>query len=121
MSDILRLLGVVLAPVLAVMILFWKGPVTVAGLVVGFLLIGLLTGVLIRSWWSMAYIVALGLVWIIYAIMVHTGTEEMPLPGTILLQILWGMLPGAIGAAIGTVFGQWIERRWRRANTGGTA
>jgi hypothetical protein len=121
MNSVLRLLGVVLAPVLALMTLFWIGPKTGVGTTAGtLLLVGLLTGVLIRSRWSTAYIVALGLVWIIYAIMVHTGMEELPLLGSILLEILLGVLPGAIGAAIGTVFGQWLEERWSRPHTTGT-
>ncbi|HEU4793756.1 MAG TPA: TQO small subunit DoxD, partial [Nitrolancea sp.] len=81
MSDVLRLLGVVLAPVLAVMTLFWIGPITGVGIAAGtLLLVGLLTGVLIRSWWSTAYIVALGLVWIFYTILVYTGSNEITLP-----------------------------------------
>jgi hypothetical protein len=59
--------------------------------------------------------------WIIYTIMVHTSMEELPLLGSILLEILLGVLPGIGGAAIGTVFGQWIEERWSRPHTGGTA
>lgn len=121
MSSFLRLLGVVLAPVLAFITLTRLGPVTGAGTFAGLLLVGLLTGALIRSWWSTAYAVALGMVWVIYTIVTYTGTGEITLPVMIFAEILVAMLPGTIGAAIGTVLGQWIERRWNRSHTGGTA
>lgn len=79
------------------------------GIPVGFFLVGCITGVLIRAWWSLAYILSLGLVW--------TGSTllQEEYPGSeshaIAIMLFIVIVPLAmLGATIGVLISNRLER-----------
>jgi len=86
---------------------------------VGFFLAGIVTGALIRGWWSITYIFTLGFVLTILSLAL---TDEYPGSDSdaITLALAFILIPiMMLGAAFSTLAGTLIDRRWPRGGRHG--
>lgn len=112
----LRILGLV-APVALPLIGIWaqqrlaifQAPEIDIVIPVGFLLAGIVTGALLRAWWSITYIFVLAAA---LTILILTVTDEYPGSDSDAITLAFIIAPiMMLGAVLGTLLGKVIERR----------
>ena len=89
------------------------------GMMIAMSLVGLVSGIFLRSWWSLAIVplaLSVGVLLLIplEILLQGVGTWKELLTETLGMLLLFGALPAAVGAAIGTYYHQtlspWLEQ-----------
>ncbi len=115
-----RLLGGALAVgLLAVLWFAWLDRARISDMrpvMAGLAAIGLVAGLVARSWWAtaLAPVTVIGLSYLVHAVLCARGCPPTPedTPLTVfMLQLIYSGMPVALGAALGTLLGKRLARR----------